>query len=467
MPTRTEISDTAIKREEIAVDRYETRLVYPTTARRDASVARLELLWENRRFLLKVSAIGLVISLIIALIIPHRFNSTVQLMPPDQQSLALSALAAFTGRSGGATSALAPLAGLAGDLLGQRTSGQLFIGVLQSRTVLTALITKFDLRKVYRKKLWIDAGKTLVRRTDIKEDKKSGIITITVSDRSPQRAAEMAQEYVNQLNFVITELNTSSARREREFLEGRLKQVNAGLEVAERNFGDFASKNAAIDIPEEGKAMLEAGAELQGELIAAQTELQGLRQIYADDHVKVRSMQARVDELQRQIQNLGGKSASPGDVANADGDALYPTIRKLPVLGVQYADLLRTAKVQEAVFEVLTQEYELAKVQEAKEVPSVKVLDAPNIAERKSFPPRRVITIVGTLLFFVGAMLWIIGRDRWERLDPNDRRKSLALRVYGDMGEHWQRLVLRIRQARESRSFAAHSPDAQTPSGPS
>lgn len=466
MPTRTQIGDTAIKTEEIAVDRYETRLVYPTSARRDASIARLELLWENRRFLLKVSAIGLVISLVIALLIPHRFNSTVQLMPPDQQSLALSALAAFTGRSG-STSALAPLAGLAGDLLGQRTSGQLFIGVLQSRTVLTALITKFDLRKVYRKKLWIDAGKTLVRRTDIKEDKKSGIITITVSDRSPQRAAQMAQEYVNQLNFVITELNTSSARREREFLEGRLKQVNAGLEVAERNFGDFASKNAAIDIPEEGKAMLEAGAELQGELIAAQTELQGLRQIYADDHVKVRSMQARVDELQRQIQNLGGKSGSAGDVANADGDALYPTIRKLPVLGVQYADLLRTAKVQEAVFEVLTQEYELAKVQEAKEVPSVKVLDAPNIAERKSFPPRRVITIVGTLLTFVGAMLWIIGRDRWEHLDPNDRRKSLAVRVYCDLGEHWQRLVRRIRQARASRSVAADLPDERSSSGPS
>ncbi|MGH9573828.1 MAG: GumC family protein [Candidatus Acidiferrales bacterium] len=464
MPTRAEISDTAIKTEEIAVDRYETRLVYPRSARRDASVARLELLWENRRFLLKLSAIGLAISLVVALLIPHRFNSTVQLMPPDQQSLALSALAAFTGRSG-TSSALAPLAGLAGDLLGQRTSGQLFIGVLQSRTVLTALITKFDLRKVYKKKLWIDAGKTLVRRTEIKEDKKSGIITITVSDRSPQRAAQMAQEYVNQLNFVITELNTSSARREREFLEGRLKQVNAGLEVAERNFGDFASKNAAIDIPEEGKAMLEAGAELQGELIAAQTELQGLRQIYADDHVKVRSMQARVNELQRQMQNLGGKSASSGDVANVDGDALYPTIRKLPVLGVQYADLLRTARVQEAVFEVLTQEYELAKVQEAKEVPSVKVLDTPSIAERKSFPPRRVITIVGALLFFVGAMLWIIGRDRWEQLDPNDRRKSLAVRVYGDLGEHWRCLVLRIRQARASRSAAADLPDEQHPSG--
>lgn len=450
MPPHTQIDETSTTTDEVAVNRYDKRLVYSRTPCNDASIARLELLWEHRRLLFKVSAIGLLISLVAALGIPHRFDSTVQLMPPDQQSLAVSALAAFTGRSSG-SSALAPLAGLASDLLGQRTSGDLFIGVLRSRTVLTALIAKFDLRKVYGKKLWVDAGKKLVSRTEIKEDKKSGIITITVSDRSPQRAAEMAQEYVDQLNWVITQLNTSSAHRERVFLEDRLKQVNAGLEIAERNFGDFASKNAAIDIPEEGKAMLEAGAELEGQLIAAQTELQGLRQIYADDNVKVRSMQARVEELQRQIRNLGGTSGSAGDPPNTDAEPLYPTIRKLPLLGVQYADLLRTTKVQEAVFEVLTQEYELAKVQEAKEVPSVKVLDAPNIAERKSFPPRRVITIVGTLLSFIGAMLWIIGRDRWEHLDSNDKRKSLTVRVYADLRDHGQHFIHKITSSRRSR----------------
>lgn len=451
MPPHTQIDETSTTTDEVAVNRYEeTRLVYSRTPCNDASIARLELLWEHRRLLFKVSAIGLLISLVAALGIPHRFDSTVQLMPPDQQSLAVSALAAFTGRSSG-SSALAPLAGLASDLLGQRTSGDLFIGVLRSRTVLTALIAKFDLRKAYGKKLWVDAGKKLVSRTEIKEDKKSGIITITVSDRSPQRAAEMAQEYVDQLNWVITQLNTSSAHRERVFLEDRLKQVNAGLEIAERNFGDFASKNAAIDIPEEGKAMLEAGAELEGQLIAAQTELQGLRQIYADDNVKVRSMQARVEELQRQIRNLGGTSGSAGDPPNTDAEPLYPTIRKLPLLGVQYADLLRTTKVQEAVFEVLTQEYELARVQEAKEVPSVKVLDAPNIAERKSFPPRRVITIVGTLLSFIGAMLWIIGRDRWEHLDSNDKRKSLTVRVYADLRDHGQHFIHKITSSRRSR----------------
>lgn len=442
------MSETLIKADDIGIDRHDRKLVYRPSldqrASRERTIARLELLWMHRLFLLKVVAVGLVASLTIALVIPHRFKSTVQLMPPDQQSAALGALASLTGRSGGASSALSSiglggLAGLAGDLLGQRTSGDLFIGVLGSRTVITALVSKFDLRHVYRKKLWEDAGKILAQRTKITQDKKSGIISISVTDRSAQRAADIAQEYVTQLNYVITQLNTSSAHREREFLETRLQQVNSSLETAERQFGDFASKNAAIDIPEEGKAMLEAGATLEGELIAAQTELQGLRQIYSDDHVKVRSMQARVTELRHQIENLGGKPDAI-DGESAVSDPLYPSIRSLPVLGVQYADLLRSTKVQEAVFEVLTQEYELAKVAEAKEVPTVKVLDSPNIAERKSFPPRRLITLAGTLLCFAGGVLWIIGRDRWEHLDSDDRTKSFVIRIYDDLRNHAEEL---------------------------
>lgn len=461
------MSETLIKADDIGIDRRETKLVYRTSvnpkASRERTIARLELLWLHRLFLLKLIAIGLVISLTTALLIPHRFKSTVQLMPPDQQSAALGALASLTGRSSGASGALSGvglggLVGLAGDLLGQRTTGDLFIGVLSSRTVITSVVSKFDLRHVYRKKLWEDAGKILVERTKISQDKKSGIITITVADRSAERAAQIGQEYVNQLDYVLTQLNTSSAHREREFLETRLQQVNANLETAERQFGDFASKNAAIDIPEEGKAMLEAGATLEGELIAAQTELQGLRQIYSDDHVKVRSMQARVTELRHQIANLGGKPDAI-DGERVDSDPLYPTIRRLPVLGVQYADLLRGTRVQEAVFEVLTQEYELAKVAEAKEVPTVKVLDSPNIAERKSFPPRRLITIVGTMLFFAGGMLWIIGRDRWDRLDSDDPTKSFIIRLYGDLREHSEQ-VRRWRNRVPSSEPEARSADS-------
>src|SRR5208283_1607650 len=239
---------------------------------------------------------------------------------------------------------------------------------------------------VYGARRMEDARRSLAACTDVSVDRKSQIITITVTDTSPPRAAAMAQAYVEELNRTLSKVSASSARRERIFLEGRLQAVNQDLEAAEKAFSQFASKNTAIDIKEQGKAMVEAAATLQGQLIAARSELEGLRQIYTDRNVRVRSVQARVAELENQLKIVGGKDESNSLEKVAPGDSLYPSIRKLPMLGVPYADLYRQTKVEEAVFETLTQEYELAKVQEAKEIPTVKVLDSPNLPEKKSFP---------------------------------------------------------------------------------
>ena len=430
------MTDKLVKTDDELVNRLEGELTYGDSleemAARRRAIARLQLLWDRRRPLLKLLIGGFAASLIVACVIPHRYESTVRLMPPDPQTgTGIAALASLAGEPAGAGA----LAGLAGDFLGSKSSGDLFVGVLGSRTVQDALITKFDLKKIYGKRLLLDTRKMLAHRTDVTQEKKSGIITIVVTDRSPERAAEMALEYVNQLDWVMTQLSTSSAHRERVLLEGRLQQVQLDLEAAEKNFSEFASKNVALDIPEQGKAMVEAASALEGQLIAAQTELQGLKEIYTDNNVRVRSTQARIDELQRQVQKLSGEAGSSDKNANVTTDASYPSIRKLPLLGVTYADLLRNTKVQEAIYEVLTQEYEIAKVTEAKEIPSVKVLDPPDIPEKKSFPPRILITLLGSVFAFAGGIVWILGSDHWNRTDPHDPAKSLATRIYADVLE--------------------------------
>jgi hypothetical protein len=144
----------------------------------------------------------------------------------------------------------------------------------------------------------------------------------------------------------------------------------------------------------------------------------------------VRSVQARVAELENQLKKIGGDYDSTSLEKPTQGDALYPSIRQLPLLGVTYADLYRKTKVQEAVFETLTQEYELAKVQEAKEIPSVKVLDSPNVPERKSFPPRTLIALLGTALAFSCSATWVFGRTRWAQIDPADPGKVLAKEIF-------------------------------------
>jgi hypothetical protein len=99
------------------------------------------------------------------------------------------------------------------------------------------------------------------------------------------------------------------------------------------------------------------------------------------------------------------------------------------LLGVSYADLYRSTKVQEAIFQTLTQEYEVAKVEEAKETPSVKVLDPPDVPEKKSFPPRLLIMTLGTMLAIAGSVVWVLGKQLWNQIEPGDSQKALAQEV--------------------------------------
>ncbi len=387
-------------------------------------ISGLRLLWQQQRFLWRVTACGLLMATAIAFLIPKQYESSTRLMPPDHEpTSALAMAAAFSSRAGG-------LGGFAGDLLGLKSSGALFVGILCSRTVQDRLVGRFDLKKVYGVRLAYDARKELAQNTAIADDRKSGIITITVTDKSRERAAALAGAYVEELDRLVGQLSTSAAHRERVFLEERLKVVKLDLDSAAKEFGKFASKNAAIDIKEQGKAMVEAAATLQGQLIAYQSELKGWEQIYTDSNVRVRAVRARIAELQRQLEKLGGKETGQADSAGPPEEALYPSIRKLPLLGVTYADLYRRTKIQEAVYETLTQQYELAKVQEAKETPSVRVLDGANVPEKKSYPPRLLIMFLGTILSFTVAVALVLGNARWEGADPQDPRKIFAQEVF-------------------------------------
>lgn len=402
---------------------------------RARSVASQRLIWDHRQFIFRATAIGMLLSALVAFLIPKRFQATARLMPPDQgtSGMGLAMMAAASGSAGSQTGSGqlgSSLGSMAGDLLGLKNSSDLFIGILQSRTVLDDVINKFDLKKVYSDRLIEDARDDLQKNTTVTADRKSGIIEIQVVDKSPTRAAAIAGEYISQLNQVVVSLNTSSAHREREFLEGRLVQVKQDLETAEQNFSQFATKNTALDIPTQGKAMIEAAATLEAELISAQTELEGLKQVYADGNVRVRAIQARIDELRHQLEkNLGGKTAGASTANGQNGPSLYPTIHELPALGVGYADLYRNTRIQELVFQTLTQQYELAKVQEAKETPSVKVLDSPDVPGKKSFPPRLLIVVIGAILAMAGSISWIFSKRGWEETRQEDPQKVFAQEV--------------------------------------
>jgi uncharacterized protein involved in exopolysaccharide biosynthesis len=392
----------------------------------------LLLLWERRALVRRAFVYALLAGTVIAFLIPNLYTSKTHIMPPDDQGgAAMLASLLAKGDSPG-------LSNLAQIGLGQKTNGALYAYLLHSRTVQDQIVERFELQREYWKRYRDDAIKKLDDRTEVDEDRKSGVITIEVSDRKRERARELTSAYVDELNRLLAEVSTSAARRERIFVEQRLVTVQKDLQAAEKNLSEFSSKTTVLDVKEQTKAMVESEAVMQAQLIAAESELQGLQQIYTPSNVRVRSVRARAEELRRQMHALAGNAQEAGASGDTVDDA-YPTIRKLPILGVTWVDLYRRARLQEAVYELLTRQYELARIQEAKEIPTIKVVDAADLPERKSFPPRFLIICLFTVGGVLLAVAWIIFAPYWQSLPPSDPGKRIMQDMTQQLSSTWQR----------------------------
>src|SRR5262249_13526527 len=229
----------------------------------------------------------------------------------------------------------------------------------------------------------------------------------------------------------------SDAHRERVFLEDRLRAAKQDLDAAALALSRFSSKNAVMDPQGQSRSMMDAAARLQGELIVAETDLKGFQQIYSDDNIKVRTARARIGELQSQLRKLLGPSGP-----ETGGDASYPSIRALPMLGYQYSDLYRQAKIQENVFEFLTQQFEMAKIQEAKELPIVRVMDVAIPPERKSGPSRILVVVLSLVGALALAYGWVVRRSAWHELPHDDPRRMLAAEV----SHEWKSAIRKMRR---------------------
>jgi capsule polysaccharide export protein KpsE/RkpR len=390
----------------------------------DTWVTNASLLWDHRRMLARVAAVALLLGTTIAFILPDKYESTTRIMPPDQQGGTAALVAALAGRA-----APGGLGGLASSLLGVRGSGSLYIDLLQSKTIGESLVDRFGLQKLYRTHYRQEALKKLARRTVVKDDRKSGVISIVVTDSDRRRARDMAQAYLDELNTFMTHVNTSSAHREREFIEQRLVSVSRELEEAQQDLSVFSSKNTTIDVKEQTRAMVDAGARLQAQLIVGQSELDSLEQIYGNENVRVRAGRARVALLQRELEKMSGSSTAPDPTEKEDSAEIYPSLRQLPSLSVRWADLYRRVKIEETVFDLLSQEYEMARIQEVKELPVISVIDPPSWPEKRSFPPRLLIIVVLTMFTVIAAAVGLLVRRRWNALSPEDPRRVLAARM--------------------------------------
>ena len=401
------------------------------------------LIWAKRRAIRNIVIAGTLLTVIYSLVLPNMYTSTTTLLPPENPSSSSNLLSLLS-------TVGAPIsAGSA--VLGLRPQGALFTGILGSRTVLEALVNQFGLVGYYRVRNAEDACRRLAADTTIQEAQKSGIITISVTARSPALASSLAQAYVVELDRVVTNNSTSAAHRERVFLEGRLKEIKQDLDDSSKSLSQFSSKNRTIDVSSQAKAMLDAGLKEEADLAAARSELAALKQIYSDDNVRVRAASARVDELQRQLNELSGQAGGSGGKGSA-GDPSYPSVAELPTLGLTFEDLSRKVLVEQTLWEALTKQYEAAKVEEAKEIPTVRVLDPANVPQRKSGPARSAIVILGAMTWFFIACMFVVGARRFEENGVGDRRSKVLAQIFG-LVEHPFKWLRRVLHARKSPAY--------------
>ncbi|HXC94885.1 MAG TPA: GNVR domain-containing protein [Edaphobacter sp.] len=425
---RTEVLD-----KEPSTKNRTAEAMLPSVIKGPTWATNASLFLDHRRLFFRVAVIAGLLSVVIVLLMPKEFESSARIMPPEQGGNGAAMLAALVGKSGAGA-----LAGLAGSLVGAKNNSALFVALLHSGSISEHLIDRFDLQHVYHKRYRVDTAKRLAHLTKITEDTKSGVITIVVTDETRERARDLAQGYLDELNNLVSRVNTSSAHREREFIEQRLSTVQTELQHAEVELSEFSSKNTAIDIKEQTRATVEAGAKLEGQLIAGETELDSLRQIYGNQNVRVRAAEARNSIIRRELQRANGQS-NVGPEIDTDSSHPYPALRQLPQLGIQWANLYRNVRIHETVYDLLSEEYENARIEEAKSIPTVGIIDFPGVPERRTGPHRTLIVLISTFLSFVMTALFLLARRSWVRLDDHDGRRILVDRIGMTIRNAWGR----------------------------
>jgi tyrosine-protein kinase Etk/Wzc len=365
---------------------------------------------KHRRMIFWVTVTAFVLSVIVSLLLPKIFSSTARIIPPPQDQ---GMMAAMLGQVGG-------LAGLAGGMLGGGTTGDLYVGMLRSEAVKDVIIDKFKLMDVYKKDYRIDTYEALDDRASIELGKKDGIISITVEDKDPKRAADMANAYVDELEKLSVTLNITGAGQNRKFLEQRLIKAKLDLERAEDNLKAYQAKNKALDITEQAKVTIGGVAQLRAQLAIQEVQLASLRSYLTDENDEIKTVKASIANLKGQIASLEG---------SGKGSSI-PNVGSVPALGQEYLRLMRELKIQETIVEFLTKQYEMAKLSESKNVSGVQVLQSARIADKKTKPKRALIVLGITFMTFIFAVLLAFLLEYRDQMGDEEREKWNSLRRY-------------------------------------
>ena len=408
-------ADTMIQAEPIAEAKSED------SSRSEAEVSLLDilvLLAGHKRFIVRFVLGAAVVATVVSFLLPVRYEAKIVLLPPTQNSSMGSALLGQLGNMG----SLGSLAALAGGSLGIKNPADMYVSLLTSRTVEDAMIQRFDLMAEYREKRMSDARKKFESRTTAVAGAKDGLIRISVEDRDPKRAAELANGYVEEFRKLSASLAITEAARRRLFFEQQMQQAKDALTGAEEAMRRTQQSTGVLQIDSQARSLIESAAVLRGQVVAKQVQIQGMRSFAAEDNPQLILAKQELAALQSQLERLAGSQHDAGSGINLSKGRVTES-------GMEYLRRLRDLKYHETVFELLAKELEIAKLDEAREGAIVQVVDAAVAPDRRSFPPRLLIVIAVTILASFVAVFWILLRESWGRAFelPENRERLDAI----------------------------------------
>ena len=349
----------------------------------------VDLLMDRRAFVLAVSLGVAALSFCVSLMLPNTFKATALVMPPDHSSSALSML----GAGGGAASAL-PSGALAA--LNMKNPSDLYVALMQSPAVEDALIDRFDLAALYRQKHRSLVRSKLESNTQILADAKSGIISVSVVDKDPQRAANMANGMVQAFEKFSSQLAITDAARRRLFFERRVAEAKDNLTHAEDTLKATSSKTGVLEPEGNARAMIGFESQLRTEIATKTVELQSLKVYLSDDNPQVQVAERELQSLRRQADALEAKSGSSYSKSGESSASL------------DYMRALREVKGDETLYELLLKNLEVAQLDEARDGTVIQVVSPATAPDLKYGPHRSFFLAGGFVLGLIGASIWVM-----------------------------------------------------------
>ena len=359
---------------------------------------------QHRWLILKITAYTVVVGAIVSLLLPVRYTATTSILPPQQTSSAGSALMAQLG-------SLSSVASLAGSTLGLKNPNDLQVAMLKSRTVEDAMLDRFHLIELYKVKRRSDARKKLEKYVDIDSGAKDGLISISVTDRDPRRAEEMANGYVEEFKRLTAGLAVSEASQRRLFFEQQLGQAKDNLANAEEDLKRTEQKTGLIQLDAQTRATIELLADLRGQIAAKEVQISGVRSFATGENPELQMAEQELAGLRAQEQKMGAASEGAANALIPKGN--------VQEAGIEYIRKLRDVKYYETIFELLARQYEVAKVDEARQGAVVQIVDRANVPDRKSSPQRTLIVLGAAVLGLFLGVVWAFTREGLTRLSNN------------------------------------------------